>query len=82
MKGNETLQAVSPIRWCSQQEFISVQLCQGTVRNGCVATKSLPPRAPESSHFRYDYSNYHFDVVTLLVGSESQCVQCVEMCCA
>jgi len=69
MEGNETIQAISPIRWCSQQDTISIKLCQGVSNTGCSTTKKLPPRALINSPYQYDYSNYNFDVVTIEVSN-------------
>jgi len=70
VEGNETLQTISPIQWCSQQEASIIHLCQGAAGIGCGVTKKLPPRAPPNSRYQYDYSNYNFDIVTIEVSNK------------
>ena len=64
---------VSSIRWCSQQEFIKLPLCQGGSILKC-NKKAPPPRAPLTSAYQFDYSRYNFDVVTLA----RVCIPCVK----
>ena len=69
VEGNETLQTISSIRWCSQQEASVIHLCQGAGDIGCGVTKKPPPRAAPNSRYQYDYSNYNFDIVTIEVSN-------------
>ena len=57
---------VSFIRWCSQQELNNLPLCHKDNSFRC-NIKSLPPEAPQGSNYRYDYSLYSFDIVTIQV---------------
>ena len=61
--GSDTINQVSPIRWCAQQEFIQLRLCQVDNTLRC-NKKILPPRVPQPSPYQFDYGQYHFDVVT------------------
>ena len=62
--GSVGINQVSYIRWCSQQDFIKLHLCQGSSILKC-NKKILPPRAPSTSPYQFDYSQYTFDVITV-----------------
>ena len=63
---SDRINPVSSFRWCAQQEFIQLRSCQ--VDNTVRCSKKLPPpKAPPSSPYRFDYSRYDFDIVTVEV---------------
>ena len=71
---NHVFDQVSFIRWCSQQELNNLPLCHKDNSFRC-NIKSLTPLAPHGSNYRYDYSLYSFDIVTIQVKrSTKQCV--------
>ena len=64
------LNQISFIHWCSQLELSNLPLCYDGTSFRC-NIKNPPPRAPQGSKYQYDYGQYTFDIVTLLVQYES-----------
>ena len=60
-----------------------MNLCQSVSDIRCGVGVSRPPsRAPPNSPYRYDYSNYNFDVVTIEVRNEYKVTRHVLSTCA
>ena len=60
------LNQTSFIHWCSRLELNNVPLCHQGSSFRC-STKGPPPLAQQGSDYKYDYSRYSFDIVTLQV---------------